>query len=74
MSFMESLGSGGGGGGETGGGSGNGWARRRVSCVDSCHVPALLARLQPVASLSLVATQEKVGVEVYQMGRRPVGM
>lgn len=45
MSFMESLGSGGGGGGEIGGGSGNGWVRRRVSCVDSCYVFVFFVRL-----------------------------
>lgn len=50
------------------------WTRRRVSCAGSCHFPILLARLQPVASWSLVAAQEEPGVEVYQIGRRLGGM
>lgn len=49
------------------------WARGRVTRAGSRHFPALLAKLQPVASLSLVAAQEEPGVAVYQMGRRPVG-
>lgn len=71
MSLIESLGSGNEGRGGAGGDGS--WARGRVTCAGSCHVPALLAKLQPVASLSLVAAQEEPGVAVYQMGRRPVG-
>lgn len=74
MSFMESLGSGGKEKEEGGKGEGDSsWTRRRVSCARSCHFPILLARLQPVASWSLVAAPEEPGVEVYQIGRRLVG-
>lgn len=38
----------------------------------SCHLPALLAKVQPLASLSFVASQEEPGVEVYQRGRSSV--
>lgn len=69
--FMVSLGRGGGG---KSGGSSSAWTRRRVNWVSSCYLPALLARLQPLASLSFMAAQEKPGVEIRQMGRRPIGM
>lgn len=51
LSFMVSLGRGGGG---KGGGRSSAWTRRRVNWVSSCCLPALLARLQPVTSLSFV--------------------
>lgn len=57
-----------------GGGGGNSWVRKRVNCLGSCHLPALPARLQPLTSLSLVTARDEPGVEVYQIGRRLIGM
>lgn len=71
LSVTVSLGSGGGGGKSR---INNTWSRRWTNSVSSCHLPALLARLQPEASLSFMAGQEKSGIEIYQIGRRPVGM